>query len=164
MTVEFRAAGEADFDAIVRLNLASESLMSAMPIERLRLLHGQAAYHKVATEGDQVVGFLLAFREGSPYDSVNYRWFAQRYERFLYIDRIAVAETHRGQGVGAQFYEDLFATARSQGVPLVTCEFDVTPPNPASARFHARFGFREVGSQRVQYADKTVSLQVLELA
>jgi predicted GNAT superfamily acetyltransferase len=48
-------------------------------------------------------------------------------------------------------------------VTRVTCEFDIEPPNPASARFHGRFGFREVGRQNVAYAAKAVSLQELLL-
>jgi predicted GNAT superfamily acetyltransferase len=43
-------------------------------------------------------------------------------------------------------------------------DFDVEPPNPVSAKFHARFGFREVGRQSVSYADKRVSMQEAPLA
>jgi predicted GNAT superfamily acetyltransferase len=41
----------------------------------------------------------------------------------------------------------------------VACEYDVEPPNDASARFHARFGFGEVGRQRLA-GGKQVSLQM----
>jgi predicted GNAT superfamily acetyltransferase len=44
-------------------------------------------------------------------------------------------------------------------IPVVACEFDVQPPNPASERFHAKFGFIEVGRQSVAGGKKTVSLQ-----
>jgi len=44
-------------------------------------------------------------------------------------------------------------------VPVVTCEYDVDPPNPGSERFHTRFGFREVGRQVVAGGKKSVSLQ-----
>jgi uncharacterized protein len=42
-------------------------------------------------------------------------------------------------------------------------EFDTDPPNEASRRFHARFGFVEVGAQRVAGGKKTVSLQELRI-
>ncbi len=45
----------------------------------------------------------------------------------------------------------------------IVCEFDTDPPNEASWRFHQRFGFREVGSQRVADGKKAVSLQELLL-
>ena len=155
-----RDATESDFGAIVRLNLESEHFMSAMGLERLRQLHAQSACCRVVDEpGAGVVAFLLAFREGSAYDSENYRWFAGRRDSFLYIDRIAVAKSHQGNGLGKQLYEDLFRFAREHRVPRITCEFDIEPANEVSARFHARFGFREVGSRSVSYADKRVAMQ-----
>ncbi|MEZ5478989.1 MAG: hypothetical protein R3E95_16365 [Thiolinea sp.] len=45
----------------------------------------------------------------------------------------------------------------------MSCEYDLEPPNPASARFHAGFGFREVGRQTVAGGKKQVSLQVVRL-
>ncbi len=38
------------------------------------------------------------------YDSVNYRWFAERYERFLYVDRVVVAAAQHGRGFGLAQY------------------------------------------------------------
>ena len=86
--------------------------------------------------GGEVGAFLLAFREGADYDSPNFRWFAARYDAFLYIDRIVVGQAHRGKGVGIGLYEDLFAFATQ-----------------------TRFGFREVGTQWVAAGRKQVSLQ-----
>ena len=45
----------------------------------------------------------------------------------------------------------------------LTAEFDVEPPNPVSAAFHQRFGFREVGTQWIGGDKKQVSLQAREL-
>jgi uncharacterized protein len=42
---------------------------------------------------------------------------------------------------------------------MVSCEFDVDPPNAVSARFHAKFGFKDVGQQRVAGGKKMVRLQ-----
>lgn len=158
-----RDATTADFDAIVRLNLESEHFLSRMDLARLRVLREQAAYLRVVDDGD-IAAFLLAFAPGSAYDSENYRWFAARYTRFIYVDRVVVAQAHRGRGLGARLYEDVFAFAREHGLERVVCEFDVDPPNPVSAKFHARFGFREVGSRQVSYADKRVSMQEAPLA
>jgi predicted GNAT superfamily acetyltransferase len=119
-----------------------------------------AALHRVAEREGEVVGFLLAFREGADYDSPNYGWFTERYPRFLYVDRVVVAGTARGHGVGTLLYRDMFKFAAASAVGLVTCEFDIDPPNPASEGFHARFGFREAGRQRVADGRKQVSLQV----
>jgi len=158
--VRIRDAENADFDAILALNEASVSLLSPLSQRRLAGLHAQAALHRVAEREGEVIGFLLAFREGADYDSPNYLWFAARYPQFLYVDRVVVADAARGQGVGALLYRDMFEFAAASGARLVTCEFDVDPPNPVSEQFHARFGFREVGRQWVADGRKQVSLQV----
>jgi hypothetical protein len=159
--MHIRDAMPADHPAILALNLESEALLSPMDARRLAQLDAQAAYHRVAVdEAARVVAFLLAFREGAGYDSPNYLWFAERYPRFLYVDRIAVAESHHGRGIGALLYRDLFDFARAQGVDTVACEFYSKPLNAASQAFHARFGFREVGTQWLPEARKQVSLQV----
>jgi predicted GNAT superfamily acetyltransferase len=154
-----RDAALADFSAILALNAESERFLSPMDAPRLQHLHRQAAYHRVLEVGSTVAAFLLAFREGADYDSLNYGWFAERYDCFLYIDRIVVSASQQGNRLGAALYEDCFAFARRAGVATVTCEFDVHPPNEISRRFHARFGFREVGTQWVAGGKKRVSLQ-----
>ena len=131
-----------------------------MDAERLRLLDAQSAYHRVVEIDGQVAAFLLAFREGAEYDSPNYRWFAERYPRFLYVDRIIVSESYQGRQLGRELYEDLFAFAKAGGVETITCEFYTVPFNEGSSRFHAKFGFREVGQQWVANNTKQVSLQI----
>jgi predicted GNAT superfamily acetyltransferase len=75
-----------------------------------------------------------------------------------------VAQSHQGRGWRPALYDDLFTLARGGDIDLVTCEIDADPPNPVSERFHARFGFREVGTQRVSYGgNKRVSLQAVRL-
>jgi predicted GNAT superfamily acetyltransferase len=148
-----------DADAVLALNAGSVAVLSPLDALRLRALAAQAALFRVAVDDGAVVAFLLALREGSAYESPNYRWFAARYPRFLYIDRVVVAPAARGGGLGAALYADLFAFARAAGLDTVACEFDIEPPNEASRRFHARFGFAEVGHQRLA-GGKRVSLQV----
>jgi predicted GNAT superfamily acetyltransferase len=158
-----RDAMAVDFPAILALNSESVRFTSPLDEARLRALHAQAASHRVFEMDGAVVAFLLALREGADYDSPNYRWFAQRYGEFLYVDRIVVGSACQGRGIGALLYEDLFAFARACSVEQVTCEFDLQPPNPTSAAFHARFGFREVGTQWLAGGKKQVSLQACSL-
>lgn len=159
MSVVLRDASPSDFATILRLNAESVHFLSPLTAERLQQLHGEAVYHRVAVDGDgAVLAFLLAFREGCRYDSINYRWFAARYARFLYIDRVVVSAAQQGRGIGPALYADLFAFAHAGDVGRVTCEIDSDPPNPVSQRFHARWGFREVGRQAVAGGSKWVSL------
>ena len=158
MSLRLRDIAPGDTDAILALNLESEAVLSPMDAARYAHLSAQSAYGRVVESDGAVSAFLLAFREGADYDSVNYRWFDARYEAFLYVDRVVVASAHQGRGLGARLYDDLFAFARAAGVPAVTCEFDIEPPNDASRRFHARYGFEEVGVQTLP-GGKRVSLQ-----
>jgi predicted GNAT superfamily acetyltransferase len=158
-----RNATADDFPAILALNAVSVRFLSPLDDARLRQLHAQAAYHRVVEAHGRVVAFLLALREEAQYDSPNYLWFAQRYSTFLYIDRIVVDAAERGRNLGAQLYDDILALAAASRVPRLTCEFDLDPPNSASANFHLRFGFREVGRQRIRGGTKEVSLQVREV-
>lgn len=158
--VLLRDAQPADFAAILALNEAFVAVLSPLDTARLAHLHAQAL-HRVAEREGRIVAFLLALREGAAYDSPNYRWFAQRYARFLYVDRIVVA--HDARGVGTALYRDAFAFARRHALPYLTCEFDVEPPNPASGRFHHKLGFAEVGRQALYGGRKVVSLQALDV-
>lgn len=161
--MRIRDATPDDAPHILALNEASVRFLSAMDAQRLTLLRSQASYLRVVESDGRVIAFLLAFREGSAYDSPNYRWFAARFDRFLYIDRVVVSPTAQGGGAGGRLYEDLFAFAASARVDVVTCEIDVDPPNPVSLRFHARHGFKELGTQTYGTANKLVSLQFLQL-
>ena len=157
VTALIRNARPADFPSIAKLNAGSESFLSPMSEPRVERLHGWAAYHRVIQEDAQVAAFLLAFREGAAYDSPNYRWFSERYDSFVYIDRVVVAPAHRGKGLATFLYLDVFAFAMKSGIQTVTCEFDIDPPNEVSRRFHDKLGFQEVGSH--SYNNKRVSMQ-----
>lgn len=147
------------FPEILALNAESVQFLSPLTCERLRQLHLMSVYHKVVLEGLEVAAFLLALGPGTSYDSPNYRWFVERYKSFLYIDRVVVRPQSRSRKYARLLYEDVFASAANLGAERVVCEFDIDPPNPVSAAFHRNMGFVEVGSQRVTYGQKRVSLQ-----
>jgi uncharacterized protein len=158
-----RDANADDFVQILPLNEESVHFLSPLTLTRLNALHCEAAYHRVMVNNGKIAGILLAFREGANYNSSNYVWFAQRYDQFLYIDRIVVSKSFQGQGIGNKLYDDIFAFARNEGVTRITCEFDIEPPNQASRRFHERFGFAEVGTRSYGEVTKKVSLQAVSL-
>jgi hypothetical protein len=157
ITALIRNARPTDFPSIAALNAGSERFLSPMNEARVERLHGWAAYHRVIQDDGQVAAFLLGFREGSAYDSPNYRWFSERYPSFVYIDRVVVAPEHRGKGLATFLYLDVFAFAVKSGIETVACEFDIDPPNEVSRRFHDKLGFLEVGSH--SYNNKRVSMQ-----
>lgn len=134
--------GAADEDAVLKFNNehAAELVLTDAP--RLQYLLSRAFY---ARRIGNVDAFLIAFDERADYDSTNFLWFRERYPRFAYVDRIAVARSARGRGLARQLYDDMFAIARAEGHTVAVCEVNAEPPNPRSDAFHAALGFREVG-------------------
>lgn len=159
---DIRAVIESDLPGILGLNDAEVQHTSPMDRERLLGLVHMSAHCKVAIVEGQVAAFLIALRNGAPYENDNYGWFSSRYASFLYVDRIVVSSRFSGRGIGGRLYRDLFAFARSRGIRSVVCEYNIVPPNPASRAFHEKFGFREVGTQWVAGGTKRVSLQAAE--
>jgi uncharacterized protein len=159
-----RPATAADRPRLLELNAESVHFLSPLDAPSLDELLAMAAFCVVTDDPtrDGVDGFLLALKEGAAYDSPNYRWFAARYARFLYVDRIVIAGSARGLGRARLLYGHLFATARALGVEAITAEFDIEPPNEPSRRLHAAFDFEEVGRQRLP-AGKWVSLQLAKV-
>lgn len=158
-----RDANEGDYAAIVALNMAEVRHTSPMDEDRLRQLASLSAYSRVATLEGRVVAFLLAMRAGADYRNDNFAWFTAQHPDFLYVDRIVVDAAAQGHRLGARLYADLFAFAGEHGVPRITCEFNVVPPNEPSRLFHARHGFVEAGRQWLDEGRKQVSMQVAEL-
>jgi uncharacterized protein len=155
-----RDARPGDFESIVALNQEAVHFTSPMDLPRLIHLDTQSAYHRVIELDGETVAFLLALREGADYPNPNYGWFSERLDGFLYVDRIVISSSRQGERLGQALYDDLFAYAKEQEVGRICCEFDVDPPNPVSQRFHARYGFSEMGTQWVAGGSKRVSLQV----
>ena len=161
-SVVVRPAAPTDFETICALNLADVQHTSAMDTTRLAELDAISCYHKVACLGGIVSAFLLAMCNGSLYKNDNFEWFSKKYARFLYVDRVVVSSASRGLRLGSLLYEDVFRHARANAIPLLTCEYNITPPNELSRLFHDKFGFREQGTQWVANGTKQVSLQAAE--
>jgi predicted GNAT superfamily acetyltransferase len=139
--------------AILALNNLHAQELSWLDLPALRSLVAQAFYAKTVGNLD---AFLLALDHTAAYDSPNYAWLKARFERFIYVDRIAVAAAARGRGVARTLYEDLFRQTTAAGFDLVVCEVNCMPPNPGSDAFHAALGFAEIGRAELMGRNKTV--------
>ena len=162
-SVVIRPAVATDFEIICALNLAEVHHTSAMNVARLAELNALSCYHRVACLNGIVAAFLLAMCSGSTYKNDNFEWFSKRYGRFIYVDRIVVSSASRGLRLASLLYEDMFGYARCNAIPLVTCEYNLVPPNEPSRLFHDKFGFKERGTQWAADGTKRVSLQAAEI-
>jgi predicted GNAT superfamily acetyltransferase len=140
--------GSLDASNTLQLNNAHAQETSELDLVRLTTLLGMACYAKGIDQGK--TAFLIALDHTAPYQNPNFAWFKRAYQSFVYIDRVVVAESVRGQGIARLLYEDLFAYARSARVHRIVCEVNSEPPNPASDAFHLAMGFDKVG-QAVLY-------------
>ena len=163
ITLLIREARASDFQSILGINASEEEKTSPIDLARLTQLNSWSTYHRVAIKENQVVGFLLVMSSASGYDGANFRWFADRYGSFLYVDRIVVDPVHAGMGIGTALYADLVEFAKKRGHIALCCEINILPPNPVSHAFHARFGFREVAHSNKADAQKVVSYQMAVL-
>lgn len=145
-----------DFDAVLELNAASVPHVNLIGDDELQWFTDHAAFVRVVKIDDRFAGFLIGLRPGSNYASPNYRWFCDHYADFAYVDRVAVSQWARRKGIAESLYA---AFADSQpGVPVMTCEVNLRPPNEGSMRFHERQGFRQVSSQQIDGGEKEVAL------
>ena len=109
-------------------------------------------------EEDNVLnGFVLCLLPKTRYGSLNYAWFNQRYDQFIYVDRIAVARDSRNSGIGTLLYQQVFDYATKHGIP-VTAEVSLKPSNEGSDRFHLRHGFVTVGE--LDHGHKAVTMYI----
>jgi hypothetical protein len=148
---------------LVEINNLSVPHVNELSEADFRTILAQSCFAKKVVKGDELAGFLLALEPGQPYGSPNYQWFAQRYDRFAYVDRIVVSESSRGAGVGHRLYEALHDYCQQRHLPQITCEVNIKPENPGSAAFHQGWGFVSVGTQETEAGTKQVDLLVKKL-
>ncbi|MGE3165501.1 MAG: GNAT family N-acetyltransferase [Planctomycetota bacterium] len=152
-----RDAGADDLSPLHLLNQDNRPHVGDVDRTRFDWFAEHACCFRVAWIGAERVGFMIALDPAADYGSENFRWFRDRYDHFVYVDRLAVSEAARRRGVGRALYRDL-AEFAAERAPFVTCEVNLRPPNPTSLAFHHTLGFREVGQQETEGGRYRVSL------
>jgi predicted GNAT superfamily acetyltransferase len=141
--MEIRSLADADIEAVLELNEGSVEAMSPLDDAGLASRRATAAEALVCEVDGQVAAFALAFGPGSSYDSVNYRWHAERFENFLYLDRIVVGPQFRRRGIATALYDAMEKVAAAHG--RMVCEVFSQPPNTVSLAFHHGRGYADIG-------------------
>lgn len=146
MSILIRDVREHELDSVLALNNAAGPGILPMDAAKLRFFWENADYFRVAEKDGLLAGFLIALSQEAEHDSPNFLWFRERYPEFLYIDRIVVASTRRGAGVGRVFYADVQSFAELR-LPRLAAEVFMESSSHPALLFHGSFGFREVGQQ-----------------
>jgi predicted GNAT superfamily acetyltransferase len=108
---------------------------------------------------EELLGFVICLSPETTYSSLNYAWFNNKYDDFIYVDRIAVLTDCRDEGIGSKLYEEVITYSQENAVPIAA-EVNLNPPNPGSMRFHHRFRFVEVGV--LHHKEKSVTMLMRE--
>ncbi|ALG14819.1 hypothetical protein AOZ06_15720 [Kibdelosporangium phytohabitans] len=151
-----------DAELVLAMNNAAVPNVNEATEAELAELIEMSGFTVALEEGGTLLGFVLTLPPGVGYASENYRFFSERYDQFVYVDRIVVADGARNRGIGAKLYDLIGEYAAEHGIPRVLCEVNLEPPNPGSLRFHERIGFVEVGQQRTKGGTYLVSLLAKE--
>lgn len=152
-----RPLAHPDAAAVLRLNHESVHHLAPLGDEGYAWFLDHAACAWAAEVDGVVAAFVLVLEPGLAYESANYRWFSERRDDFLYLDRVAVDAPHRRLGVGSAVYDAVEDLADSTGRPVLL-EVNARPANEPSLAFHERRGYVEVGT--LEHPDgKVVSLR-----
>ena len=144
---------DSDLDQIWSINQENiPEVGNVANLERLNQLIDWSSHLLVVRE-QEIAGFIILMRENQNYDSLNYDFFNSQNYPFLYVDRIAIKEGHRRQGLGKMIYEKTIDIANDLNLPTC-CEVNTIPRNGPSLAFHDNFGFKEVGTK--DYDDHSV--------
>ena len=159
MTYKIAPMTERTIEKSFVINQAYQLLLSPMEKGEFEALVESAWYARQCFDG---AAFLIAFDQDATYGGENFAWFKKRYDRFAYVDRIAVAEDLQGKGIARVFYDDVINLARGNGAQFLCAEVNIEPPNPASHSFHKSFGFAPLdtammGAKTIQYYAKPLT-------
>ena len=162
MSIIIRDVREHELDLVLALNNAAGPGILPMDAAKLHFFWENADYFRVAEKDGLLAGFLVAVSQDAPHDSPNFLWFRERYPQFLYIDRIVIASTRRGAGVGRVFYGDVQSFAEVR-VPRIAAEVFLESSSHPALLFHGSFGFREVGQHLMAGPGLRAAMLVKEL-
>jgi len=138
---------EAQLQSIYDLNQANTPEVGSLDsMNHLKKLIKLSAYNLLVLSNDEIAGFIICMREDSTYGSENYKFFAQRLKKFLYVDRVAIDERHRRAGLGQAIYENIFTQASNDNLPIAL-EVNTQPVNQPSLNFHEKMGFDRIGAK-----------------
>lgn len=163
MTVPIRNVKPYELHCVLEMNEAAVPHVNSVSLVQMQKFLDEAAYFRAAIIDGVPAAFLIGLTPDADYQSLNFRWFCDRYASFAYIDRVAVAAAARRRGLAAALYRDFENSFSSHSSRLV-CEVNLRPPNPASMRFHEQMGFVQVGSQVIDDGAKEVAMMVKALA
>jgi len=156
MNYNIISATKLDSDFVLSLNQDSLPAVSYLDLSKINHFLQISSYFKIFKIDDKSVGFLIGLKPRKDYKSENYIWINQRYDSFIYVDRIIIDINYRNRGLGFYFYNHLIKSMVGK-VENIFCEVNIKPYNDQSIKFHKKYGFEEVGNQDTEKGKKRVA-------
>ena len=156
--VTFQHADSSEIKEITKINnLYSPALGELVEVETSRLIEQIKIPCKIM-HGDCWIGLIFLLDHKSDYKSPNFLYFKKCYQKFWYIDRVAIFKNYQRQAYGKRVYQKILKLMK-KGERL-TLEVNTKPLNQESLDFHHSLGFRAIGQSKL--LEKQVSYLVLE--
>jgi len=163
LNMEIRLATQADFEQ-VGVVFAEENQFHAELVPEIIQVAEPIMTHKwyddvlgdpdktlfVAELGKEIVGVALVVLKNNSDDPI----FTKR--RYIYIDEIAVAAAHRGQGIGRALMERIHRWGRAQGI--TEFELQVWERNDQAIGFYEKLGYQKWRRTLLFVGDEEVRL------
>jgi hypothetical protein len=163
--MSIRAYRPDDLEVVHTINEAEVPAVGSVRPDELAHIAAESSIALVAELDGQVAGFCLVLPPGADYGSSNYAWFAERYDDFVYLDRVAISPAFQRRGVGRALYAEVerLVPDRRPSARHFLLEVNLRPRNDRSLAFHAGLGFVEVAQRDTDYGH-TVAMLAKPLA
>jgi hypothetical protein len=155
IAVDIHIADLRDPGTLLELNNAAVPDVNQLDARKADWLLDHSVLARVAVVNGSAAGLVVVLPDTVALDSDYLGWFQERYQGFLYIDRVIVTPETRHHGIATRLYREVddLALAREQAIASdAYCQ----PPNVASLAFHQKMGYLEVGRQFSASEGKTV--------
>ncbi len=142
-----------DLAAVHAINEAEVPAVGSVTPDQLAHIASESSVALIAEIDATVAGFCLVLAPGADYGSTNYAWFAERYDEFVYLDRVAISPDFQRRGLGRELYAEVerVVAQRHPAARDFLLEVNLRPRNDRSLAFHAGLGFVEVGQRDTDY-------------
>src|SRR5262245_50899334 len=105
--------------AILRtLNNAAVPDVNALDNCKAAWLTTHAELARVAAIDGQPAGVIIVLSETAELASEYFTWFTERYENFVYVDRVIVAAAARRHGIATALYREVDRIATEGGLAI----------------------------------------------
>ena len=144
--------------SIFNLNqLHLPSLGSLEGLNHIENLYNSSSFFALIKINNNLVGLAIVMSTLSKYSSPNFLYFKNKYDDFMYIDRIAISEKYHRKGFGSLIYKELYNQSKNLGIPLC-CEVNTKPINQQSLDFHKKLEFSII--EEISFGKKIVAMLV----